>query len=101
MPYAVTFKVAITFCCLLLVPATSKVTSWEVLSYSISTLLTWMDESVSQFEKPDVFRVCAATAPLARAAAATTAPHAVVLAIIIRLLCLRLLGRCAGRGGLL
>lgn len=61
-----------------------------------------MDEPESQFENPDVLKVWAAVTPLARAAAATAAPHTVFLVIIIECgwFC-RLLRRFVGRGALL
>lgn len=43
-----------------------------------------MDEPVSQFENPDVLKTWAAAAPLVRAAAATTATHAVFLVMIVK-----------------
>lgn len=81
MPYAVTFNLAMTFCSLLLEPETSKVTVPAALLYSISTLLTWIAESVWQLVKPEVLSTSTANAPLVNAMAANAAPHMSDLAI--------------------
>lgn len=70
-----------TFCSLLLVPDTSKVTVSAVLLYVMSTLLTWMDESVSQFVNPEVDKTSAAKTPRVVATAAMAAAHIFVLAM--------------------
>ena len=52
-PYAVTDSEAVTFCTLLLVPDTSKLTVPEDRSNVTFALLTLMVASASQFVKPD------------------------------------------------
>jgi hypothetical protein len=52
----VTFRTAVTFIDLVLVPATSKVTFFALLSYVISSFWTVMFELVRHVLNPDVVK---------------------------------------------
>jgi len=59
-PYAVTFKMACTFCSCADTPARSKVTLPAALSYLIFIRCTWMPDASRHVEKPLVSSTSAA-----------------------------------------
>jgi len=56
-----------TFCSLLLVPPTSKMTFWVALLYWMFILLTLMSEAVPHMLKPFVWRTSVPNTPAGRA----------------------------------
>ena len=71
MPYALTTRVAFTFCTLLLMPATSKSNCLVFLLYWTFIFVTFTDGLLRHCEKPVVSRTSPPSTPAGRALSKT------------------------------